>query len=439
MNPKFHEYAAIVKKVLDPTNARTAVLCMTPYLYDRALWQRMEQITESYARLLEFVFQEFPTNKQIQEVLEYPEELERYLSSLNIYEKNLAAARIDIFLTSKGPMMCESNCEIPGANEESYFLEQQYLGLLQPKGLKAVERMQIVYDTLMSYYDIQARYFGLPRKKSLNIYLTQWQSEIDRILGEYNIIMDFIRERGHKAQVIDPNRVVIRDNHAYGPDGDRIDLIYRRFTADELPKFAHKSWQMAIDWDQAEVAVVNPFCTKRVDSKNIMVLFKDDQYETVFPNELKKDLAVVREIIPWTRKIKPEMKGPDGAVVNAREFLVVHRENLVIKHANAYSSSAVFLGEDHDEPKWLDVVEQSLEGDWIVQEKIELPELDLEYLENGEIKQERCIFNVNPYIYDGRLGGFLNRASTDKLTSFKSGEIATIMPCFERTKDGDSR
>jgi len=439
MNPEYDDYAAIVKRVLDPTDARTAVLCLTPYVYERNLWERMEQITESYARLLEFVFQEYPTNAQIQEVLEYPEELERYLESLNIYEKNLAAARIDIFLTSKGPMMCESNCEIPGANEESYFLEQEYLKHLQPKGLKAVERMQIVYDTLMRYYDIQARHFGLPKKKSLNIYLTQWQAEIDRILGEYNIIMDFIRERGHTAQVIDPNRVVIKDNKAYGPDGDRIDLIYRRFTADELPKFAEKSWQMAIDWDRAEVAVVNPFCTKRVDSKNIMVLFKDDEYEDVFPAELKDDLAVVREIIPWTRKIKAEMKGPDGRMVDAREFLAAERENLVIKHANAYSSAAVFIGEDFTDANWLGVVEESLEGDWIVQEKIELPEMELEYFEGGEVKRERCIFNVNPYIYDGRLGGFLNRASTDKLTSFKSGEVATIMPCFERTEDEAGR
>ena len=37
---------------------------------------------------------------------------------------------------------------------------------------------------------------------------------------------------------------------------------------------------------------------------------------------------------------------------------------------------------------------------------------------------------LTPYMYDNAL----NRASTDKLTSFKSGEIATIMPCFERTQ-----
>ena len=189
---------------------------------------------------------------------------------------------------------------------------------------------------------------------------------------------------------------------------------------------------MAIDWDKASVAVVNPFCTKRVDSKNIMVLFSDETYEDVFPAEMKEDVRIVREIIPWTKKIGERLMLKDGTEVDPRPYLLKHKNDLVIKHANAYSSSAVFLGDDLDQEKWEEVVDESLKGDWIVQERIDLPEIDVEYWEDNQIKTARCIYNVSPYIYDGKLGGFLNRASTDKLTSFTSGEIATIMPCFER-------
>ncbi len=435
MTEKNNEYAAIVKKVLDPTNRRTAKLCLTPYIYDKQLKDKMNRITIAYANLLEFVFQEFPTNKKIQEVLEYPPDLEKYLNSLNVYEKNLAAARIDIFITENdGLKMVESNCEIPGANEESYFLEQNYLRIYQPEGLEAMPRMEIVYNTLMHYYQIQAKYFNLPEKRSLNIYLSQWQSEIDRILGEYDIIMDYIRQKGHKCGILDPNKIIIKDNKAYDQDGERIDLIYRRFTADELPLYAERKWQMAIDWDKAEVAVVNPFCTKRVDSKNIMVLFNDEDYEDVFPKNLKEDLEIVREIIPWTKKIKNKLMLEDGSIVEAGEYLIKEKDNLVIKHANAYSSAAVYIGDDVEKKKWEEIVDESLKGDWIVQQRIDLPELTMEYWEDNKVKSAKCIYNVNPYIYDGKLGGFLNRASTDKLTSFKSGEIATIMPCFEDKK-----
>jgi hypothetical protein len=292
--------------------------------------------------------------------------------------------------------------------------------------------MRIVYDTLMSHYQTQAEVFDLPRKDSLVIYLCQWQPEIERIRGEYDVLINFIRERGHVSDVVDPNRIEIRDGKAFAPNGDRIDLIYRRFTSDEVPRYAERSWQMAIDWDRAAVAVVNPFCTKRVDSKNIMVLFKDEDYEDVFPEGLKSDLETVRRIIPWTKKIKNRLVLADGREVDAKPFLTSEKDDLVIKHANAYSSAAVYIGEDVAEEEWHAVVDEALEGDWIVQEKIELPEMDLEYWEHGELKTARCIYNVNPYIYDGHLGGFLARASTDKLTSFKSGEIAAVVPCFER-------
>jgi hypothetical protein len=432
MTEQYRRYATIVDEVLDPTRQRTAKLCLSTFTYDRDFWEVMEALTHSYASLLEFVFQQFPTNRKIQEALEYPADLESFLGSLNIYSRNLAAARIDVFLTSDGIRMVESNTEIPGGNEESYFLEQEYLRAFSRPNLRSVERMQIVYHTLMKYYAVQAEHFGLPAKDSLVICLAQWQPEIDRIRGEYDVLMEFIRRRGHRCDVLDPNAIEIRDGKAFAPSGAQIDLIYRRFTSDELPKFAERKWQMAIDWDRAQVAVVNPFCTKRVDSKNIMVLFSDEDYEDVFPAELREDLARVRRIIPWTKKIKDRLVLKDGREVDARPFLLASKDDLVIKHANAYSSAAVFIGDDVAADEWQGIVDESLKGDWIVQERIELPELDIEYWEDQEIKTARCIYNVNPYIYDGHLGGFLARASTDKLTSFKSGVIATIVPCFEK-------
>ncbi len=432
MEELYRKYKEIIDSVLDPHGRRTAKLCVSPYIYDKAFWNEQKQIASSYANLLEFVFQNFPTNKKIQEALEYPPALENFLNSLQIYPKNMAAARVDVFTTKDGLKMVESNTEIPGGNEESYFLEQEWMKLFNPEDVNTVPRMEIVYNTLMKHYKIQAEAQGMPVKDKINIVLTQWQKEIDRILGEYNILIDFIKERGHSCSVIDPHKVTIRDNKAFDPDGNEIDLIYRRFTSDELPKFAKDSWNMAIAWDKAKVAVVNPFCTKRVDSKNIMVLFRDPEYTEVFPSELKQDLDNVRKIIPWTRKIKEKILLKDDTEVEAKPYLLKEKDNIVIKHANAYSSAAVYIGVDIDKEKWSDIVAEAMKGDWLVQEMIDLPWIDIDYWEDNQVKKAQCIFNVNPYIYDGEIGGFLNRASTDKLTSFKSGEIATVMPCFEK-------
>ena len=431
MDKLFKQYYETCSKVLNPHGGRSAKLCLSPFYYDQEFWDKMDKITRAYSNLLEFVFQQFPVNKRIQKVLDYPEDLEKYLRSLNIYSFNMAAARIDIFLTKDGYKMVESNCEIPGGSEESFFLETEYLKTFKPQNLEQIPRLEIVFDTLMHSYQIQAKAKGFPVKEKFNIYLLQWQHETDRIQGEYAILIDFIKAKGHHCDVIDPNTLVIEDNIVKTPDGEVIDILYRRFTADELPKYAKNSWQTAIDLNNADVAIVNPFCTKRVDSKNIMVLFKDKQYDDIFPEDLKEDLEIVREIIPWTRKIQKQMT-IDGKEVDAKNYLITNREKLVIKHANAYSSMAVFIGDDCDMEKWDGIVEKSLEGDWIVQEIVDLPEREIEYWEDDQVKKKKCIFNVNPYMYDGKLGGFYVRASTDRLTSFKVGEIATVMPCFKK-------
>jgi hypothetical protein len=431
MKELFEEYFEKTSNVLNPHGGRSAKLCLTPFYYDQNFWDKMDRITRAYARLLEFVFKQFPVSDRIQNVLDYPGDLEKYLRSLNIYSRNMAAARIDIFLTKDGIRMVESNCEIPGGSEESFFLETEYMKIFQPERVEQIPRLEIVYNTLMHHYQIQAEAKGFPLKDKLNIYLIQWQSEIDRIQGEYAILIDYIQSKGHRCDVIDPNSLKIEDNSIKTPDGQVVDLIYRRFTADELPKYAERSWRMAIDLNNADVAIVNPFCTKRVDSKNIMVLFKDDQYGDIFPGELRPDLDIVREIIPWTKKIEKKMI-LDGKEIVTKDYLLSNREKLVIKHANAYSSMAVFIGDDCDEKKWKGIVSEAMKGDWIVQEIIDLPEREIEYWENNKVKKAKCIYNVNPYMYDGKLGGFYVRASTDRLTSFKVGEIATVMPCFKK-------
>ena len=192
-------------------------------------------------------------------MLEYPPELESFLDALQIYPKNLAAARIDVFLTRDGFRMVESNTEIPGGNEESYFLENEYLRIYQPPGLEAVPRMEIVYETLMSYYRIQAKVFDLPPKDELVIYLCQWQPEIERIRGEYDVLMDFIRRQGHGCDVVDPNRIVIRDGKAFSPDGRQIVFYSNRENEDGRMQIwimdADGSWPQNIsnnpynDWD----------------------------------------------------------------------------------------------------------------------------------------------------------------------------------------------
>ena len=425
-------YLAFVNERLNPLGARRAKLCLTPYTHDSAFEERYRQIVASYALILEHVFQRYPVDARIRDVLGYSGELESHLETMTVYPRNLALARLDVFVTADGLRMVESNTETPGGNEECTTLEIGYQRFFSAPGLVRRERLQKVLDTLLDHYRVQMSHKGLEAKERPTINLITWDWDIQRIRGEYDVLIDFIRGAGCPCDILDPNRLEFRDGHAFSPStGERVDLFYRRFTTDELPKNSSTGFALARRLNDSSAAVVNPFCTKRVDSKNIMVLIDDRELDDVFTPELMPHVERIRTVLPWTRKVSRAMV-VDGARVDGGRFLRESRERLVIKEANSYSSVGVFLGEDATPAQWDEIVERALQGDHIVQEKIDLPTVGVTLFDGEREIHEELIYNVNPYLFNGQFGGLYVRASSDKLTSFKVGKVATVMPVFLR-------
>jgi glutathionylspermidine synthase len=349
---------------------------------------------------------------------------------MTVYERNMAFARLDMFLTRGGLRMVESNTETPGGNEECTALENGYLRFIGLAGVEQRSRLEAVFGTLMDHYAVQMRHKGITPAEKPYVNLITWNWDIDRIRGEYNVLIDFIRAQGCDCDIIDPNELVFAGGAGQNPKtGKKVDLFYRRFTTDELPKQSKNGFELARLLNDSGAAVVNPFCTKRVDSKNIMVLIDDPAYRGVFPPELLPHVERIGEVLPWTRKVAGEML-VDGKPVDGRRYLTERRQKLVVKEANSYSSVGVFIGEDHSEAEWAAVLDRALEGDHIVQEKIDLPTIAVTLYDGKAESTHELIYNVNPYLFNDGYGGIYIRASSDKLTSFKVGGVATVLPAF---------
>jgi hypothetical protein len=423
-------YFDFVKERLNPLGIRKATLTLTPYVLRKEFHDRLARLSVSYARILEDVFQRYSEDERIRDVLGYGGELEELLGDMTVYPRNMALARLDMFDTGDGLFMVESNTETPGGNEECTALEEGFQRFFPGEGGRRLDRLATVLETLMDHYRVQMGHKGLAAKEKPVINLITWDWDIQRIRGEYDVLIDYVRGKGCRCDIIDPNKIVFEGGDAINPEmGERVDLFYRRFTTDELPKHARDGFDLARHLDGSSAAVVNPFCTKRVDSKNIMVLVKDGSFEGIFSEEVLADVRLVREILPWTRRVAGEIE-VDGRSVDGREYLLREKDRLVVKEANSYSSVGVFIGEDHEPDEWAGVVDRALGGDFIVQEKIALPTLPVRLYDGVKESTQDLIYNVNPYMFNGDFGGIYVRASSDKLTSFKVGGVATVLPVF---------
>jgi len=429
-------YFEYVESRLNPAGVRRATLSLTPYVYDRQLEDRLRELTESYAEILEFAFKNYEHDERIRGVLGYAGDLEEHLGRMTVYERNMAFARLDMFETKDGLRMVESNTETPGGNEECTALETGFLEFIGLEGVERRSRLEAVFGTLLDHYAVQMRHKGIAPAAKPCVNLITWNWDIDRIRGEYDVLIDYIREQGCACDIIDPNELVFEGRDVLNPKtGRKVDLFYRRFTTDELPKQSNSGFELARLLNDSSAAVVNPFCTKRVDSKNIMVLIDDPAYREVFPGAILPHVERISRVLPWTRKVAPAMTVA-GREVDGRAYLSGNRTNLVVKEANSYSSVGVFIGEDHSPEEWEAVLDRAMGGDHLVQERIDLPTIAVRLFDGKAESSRALIYNVNPYLFNGGYGGIYIRASSDKLTSFKVGGVATVLPAFLAAADG---
>jgi hypothetical protein len=78
-----------------------------------------------------------------------------------------------------------------------------------------------------------------------------------------------------------------------------------------------------------------------------------------------EECQLIKKHIPWTRKITPGETFYDGDRVRMEEFLLSHRERLVIKPSIGYGGFGVFIGAATAEDRWKQVVATALaKRDW---------------------------------------------------------------------------
>ncbi len=426
-HPNFENYVREHDAVLDMLGTRVAKIPLSPFFYQRTLVDETRPTVEAYSRLLEHIAGDYGT---FREHLGYEPELDQLLAGAPSYPHNVPIGRIDLFLTEDGPRIVEVNTESAGGIEENSYLEELFLRHFPEavSGYKAHARLSQGINALVSSYQEQKRAKGREGEivEKPRIVLFKAAKEIKRIRGEVEVFRIAAQQLGYDCEILPLESATFRDGHLYA-QGRVVDLVYRRFILDRLPEEHPEGFDFARRLNDSSVALVNPVASKRVSSKRVQVLLSDPAYERLFPPRLLQDLKRVRKNIPRTR----DLSRPDSTERLLREMLK-DRERLVIKAANSFASKAVFIGSDISPEEWERVAKEAVGADFILQERINLPRVQVAVLEEGSRLEQEMIFNVCPYMFRGEFGGFYVRASDDNLTSFKEGSLATVLPCFER-------
>lgn len=224
---------------------------------------------------------------------------------------------------------------------------------------------------------------------------------------------DRLRGRGLEAELCSLDELGFEGGRLLR-DGEPVDLVYRVVGVGECLADSERARPLLDAAASGAVCVVNPFRSELLGHKALFALITDPERDLGLE---PRERDAVRRHVPWTRVMtEGRTTDPKGSEVDLIEHVASNREHLVLKPTHDFGGHGVELGWRTDEAPWREAIETALGEDFIVQRRVELhreayPTLD----PPGERREffEDC----DPFLFGGRVGGFLTRLSGDEMTN----------------------
>lgn len=204
-----------------------------------------------------------------------------------------------------------------------------------------------------------------------------------------------------------------------------IDVVYRRVLLSELLARPEEAAALFRAYVAGDVTVVNSFRAKLLHKKISLALLSDDRYTSLYTPVQRR--AIARHI-PWTRKVREGHTTHDGRVVDLVDFVVRHKERLVLKPNDEYGGKGVVLGWTVDRHEWEQTLLAALTASYVVQERVPVPR------EAFPVLLDRMHFldlsvDCDPYLFFGKVGGQLTRLSSSALLNVTAG-AGSVVPTY---------
>jgi hypothetical protein len=203
--------------------------------------------------------------------------------------------------------------------------------------------------------------------------------------------------------------------------GRRIDLVYRRVLINDIVSRIGECAALVGAYEQRVVCVANSLRCKIPHKKAFFAVLTDARHARLFSDDERE---VIRQHVPWTAVIGEARVARDGQSIDLVPYLRRHRETFVLKPNDEYGGTGVTLGWETSEAAWDIALSRAIaerERAWVAQEQIAVRREAFPVCEAGRVTLRDMLVDIAPYIFRGRLAGFLTRLSASGLANVTSG------------------
>jgi hypothetical protein len=348
------------------------------------------------------------------------------------YRNPLVISRLDAFLMDQGMKYLEFNCDSPAGIAYADVMEDGFLELfreypfLADFQLGSVRRQEMLLSSLLdSYQEFRGSHSGMPEKPVIAI--VDWADV--STFSEFEMHRDHFMGHGYETVISTPQEFSIRNGKAFA-GGRVVHLVYRRVITRELLS----RWDELGNFIEAVrgglVCCCNSFRSYIVGNKKVLSVITDPRFSNQFT---KKECAMIRNSVPWTRILAPVQEEYMGKKVNLGTFIPENRHSLVLKPSNQYGGKDVYIGRDTPQDIWEQIMNKHLEGrTWVVQDYVDIPTSDFPEIGDVVRFKEKYV-NINPFALNGNYSGTITRVSDSRVINVSAGGgLVPTLTAFRR-------
>jgi uncharacterized circularly permuted ATP-grasp superfamily protein len=239
--------------------------------------------------------------------------------------------------------------------------------------------------------------------------------------SEFQILQERFTALGVPTLVCTPEELEF-DGRSLFARGQRIDLVYRRVLMNDILEKPAENDAMLRAYTAGSVCMANTFRCKIPHKKAFFALPTDGRFAHLWS---AGEQEAIRGHVPWTRVVREARTTRDGRSVDLVSHIRANRDSLVMKPNDDYGGAGVTLGWDTSESDWETRLVEALAapaGSWVVQEKIAVRREVFPYFQDGQAAvMKDMLVDMAPYVFRGKLAGFLTRLSASGLANVTSG------------------
>jgi hypothetical protein len=332
------------------------------------------------------------------------------------YARSSPTSRLDSFVTTKAYQFVELNAESPAGIAYAEVLVDLFLELPIVKKFQERYRLERFHSrdamlkTLVGCY----REAGGKAEKPL-IAIVDYEDVPTRT--EHHLFRDFFASKGYPSLVCDPRHLTYEGGRLRH-EGREIDIVYKRLLVNEfLERIDQLQPLLAAARDRA-VTMVNPFRCKPIHKKAIFAVLTDDELQPLFTAE---ERAAIAAHVPWTRRVREGRATRDGKEIDLVPHVRAHRDGLVLKPNDEYGGKGVHIGWEMTEAQWDAAIAEALSASYVVQAKVDLQRESFPELGASGLQFRDLVVDLDPFVFNGEVEGFLTRLSGTSLANVTSG------------------